>query len=456
MSKDFLDGPFTSDEIRQLLNEGAYLRPVNDTLVCLVPKVQSAQRIAEYRPISLCNIIYKVVAKVLANRLRCVLGEVISDTQSAFILRRLISNNAIIGYECIHALRTRRHMALKLDMRKTYNIVEWKFLDRMMIKLGFSEGWFRRVMGCVTIVLYSFLINGAVYGNVCPTRGLRQGDLMSLYLYLIVAEGLSYMIREAIAKGDYSCSRCNRSGPMILHLFFASDSLFSSGASSKGCSTIHEILDLYSKATCQLVNYEKSGMCFSKVVSRAEAYSMGLFKFPKGLLDDIHGVCNHFWWGSTCANWKLHWASWKRMCVGNDVGGMGFRNLHVFNKALLAKQRILCWGSKLIQAGSRWRIEACSSVVIYSDQWIPHPFSFKIISSKVKEDIVLVSQVKFASGGWNGPLLNELFVDDDVEAILSIPSSSSLPEDTMCWHFLPTGDDSIKNGYKLGLDLGNS
>lgn len=103
------------------------------------------ERIFYFHPISLCNVTYtyKIIANAMANRLRGVLGEVISESQSTFIPGRLISNNIIVGFECIHALRNRkwdvRFMALKLDMSKAYDQVEWVFLKKMIARMGFFE-----------------------------------------------------------------------------------------------------------------------------------------------------------------------------------------------------------------------------------------------------------------------------------------------------------------------------
>ncbi|KAI9169068.1 hypothetical protein LWI28_006417 [Acer negundo] len=126
------------------LNDGDPLETVNDTLITLISKAAHPTRMSEFRPISLCNMMYKIVVKTLANRFRLALGDLISEAQSAFVPGRLITDNAVIGFECIHVIRNKKckkgSMALKLDMSKAYDMVEWNFLASMIIKLGFSVG----------------------------------------------------------------------------------------------------------------------------------------------------------------------------------------------------------------------------------------------------------------------------------------------------------------------------
>ncbi|KAL5832235.1 hypothetical protein ACOSQ4_017589 [Xanthoceras sorbifolium] len=127
------------------LNSGEGIKAVNATLIALIPKIKDPQRVSDFRPISLCNVIYKIVAKALVNRFRLVLNDVISDNQSALIPGRLIMDNAILGFECLHALKRRKkgasgYLALKLDMSKAYDRVEWSFVEMMLRALGFFGG----------------------------------------------------------------------------------------------------------------------------------------------------------------------------------------------------------------------------------------------------------------------------------------------------------------------------
>lgn len=135
----------------------------------------------EYRPISLCNVLHKIVAKVLASRLKLILPELISTNQSAFVSDRLIMDNIIIAYETIHSLNSQsrgqnRYMTLKLDMRKKYDCVEWSFLAAVMYKMGFHMTWVKMIMSCVRSVSYLILVNETHQPNFRPFRGIRQGD----------------------------------------------------------------------------------------------------------------------------------------------------------------------------------------------------------------------------------------------------------------------------------------
>ena len=134
---------------------------VNETLIVLIPKVTGAEELTHFRPISLCNVIYKIASKVAANRLKMILPQIISEEQSAFVPGRLITDNVITTYECLHFMKKKRPKdtrccALKLDMKKAYDHVEWGYLRAIMVQLGFHRLWVDMVMRLISTVFSQF------------------------------------------------------------------------------------------------------------------------------------------------------------------------------------------------------------------------------------------------------------------------------------------------------------
>lgn len=216
---------------------------VNDTVIVLIPKSKDPQSLKDYRPISLCNVLYKVISKCLVNRLRPLLDEIISETQSAFIPGRLITDNATIAFECFHKIQHSKHMhnthcAYKLDLAKAYDRVDWNFLEGVLLKTGFCQRWTGWVMQCVRSVRYSIRCNGELLDPFTPSRGLRQGDPLSPYLFLFVADGLVRLIEKEINQGNLTPLKIARNSPGISNLLFADDSLLFFKASVDQAITI--------------------------------------------------------------------------------------------------------------------------------------------------------------------------------------------------------------------------
>ena len=171
-------GDDVTEAVLSCLTSGVIPPSINRTFITPIPKVKSPSKVFEFRPISLCNIIYKLVAKVITNMLKGELPLIILESQSAFQSDKAISDNILVAFETMHHMKNQKakkggFMALKLDMSKAYDRVEWSFLEATMVKIGFNEKWVALVMSCINLASYSILVNGVPKGDIRPTRGIR-------------------------------------------------------------------------------------------------------------------------------------------------------------------------------------------------------------------------------------------------------------------------------------------
>ncbi|KAG7572529.1 hypothetical protein ISN44_As09g008890 [Arabidopsis suecica] len=278
-------GPQVIAEVKQFFQSGILPPEWNFTQICLIPKKVNPSRMTDLRPISLCSVIYKIVSKILCARLKVFLPSLISATQGAFVSGRLISDNILLAHEMIHALRTNAHcdedfIAIKTDMSKAYDRVEWNFLEELLLRLGFNIVWVQWIMSCIKSVSYSVLLNGSSYGFIKPERGIRQGDPLSPFLFILCAEALVHIMNKSESEGRLTGLRLTPSCPSIQHLLFADDSLFLCQATFKECSEFKRCLLLYEKASGQMINFKKSAITFGR---RLDPYM-------KQLIRDFTGI----------------------------------------------------------------------------------------------------------------------------------------------------------------------
>lgn len=210
---DGFSGMFYQDQwelVQSILHDSALqhqstnvlLQVLNRTHLTLIPKVKAPVNASQFRPIALCNFSYKILTKLMVNRLKPFMPSLITENQSAFVSDRQIQDNIIVAHELFHHLKLTRSghcgaFGLKLDMNKAYDRVEWNFLEAVLRKMGFSHKWVSLVMGCVSTSTLSVLINGKAGSFFKPSRGLRQGDPLSPFLFLFVNDVLSKMIIKA-------------------------------------------------------------------------------------------------------------------------------------------------------------------------------------------------------------------------------------------------------------------
>lgn len=455
----------------------------------------------------------------------------------------------LIAYECIHYLRNKRGKAgacaIKLDMVKAYDRVEWSYLHDIMMALGFPQGWCNLVMQCVTSVTFSVRVNGVFSPSFRPTRGIRQGDPISPYLFLLCSEGLTCLLKARAPHYISRGVRVSLHSPWISHLLFADDCMIFTQATRRGAERIAEILDLYNRGSGQLVNKQKSAVFFSEncvdeqrsevhealqiptealgekylglptasgrsgndafdyvsdrirnfvngwgenflscagrevlITSNAQSvptYPMSCFKLPAKVCQKMRTYISNYWWGSSVDNHRIHWQNWSKLTRSKADGGMGFRDMTLFNKAMLGKQgwrlmtrpdslcarvikgkyypngefmtatrkrkssetwRAIFYGREALKLGLIKRIGPGNSVNIWTDKWITGLDTFK---PTVRLESTQFEQVQelFAPGmrEWDEQLVWSSFIYRDALEILKLRPGVRLQEDVDAWAF---------------------
>ncbi|CAN1148886.1 LINE-1 retrotransposable element ORF2 protein [Linum perenne] len=241
---------------------------VNSTNITLVPKVQNATEMKQFRPISCCNIIYKCITKIMANRLSVVLPKIISSSQSAFVKGRLISDNVLMAHELVssyHKAQTSPRCVLKVDITKAFDSIHWDTLLLIMTAMNIHPKFVGWVRTCLQTTMFSVLINGSSFGYFPAKRGVRQGDPLSPSLFVIVMECLHCLLRRAGEAGIWAYHpRCKKL--RIHHLCFADDLLLFSNGSLSGMKAIMDILESFYLLTGLQVNPSKSEIFCSESV----------------------------------------------------------------------------------------------------------------------------------------------------------------------------------------------
>lgn len=228
------------------------LHNINMTHIVLIPKRDDAACMSDFRPISLCNIFYKIVSKIIVNRLQPIMDELISPNQNAFIKGRLISDNIFLASELmtfIHKTRSSKSFwgAAKLDLAKAYDRVAWPFIQKVLAKMNFPPVFIDVIMECISSVSYSLLLNGHCVESFRPARGLRQGDPLSPYIFIIAMNTLSFAFHLAEFNGELEGIQFARRGPRITHLMYADDIVLFFKASHDAAKSIKVTLDDFFK-----------------------------------------------------------------------------------------------------------------------------------------------------------------------------------------------------------------
>lgn len=465
-------------------------------------------------------------------------------------------NSSMQGKKCF--------MALKLDISKAYDRVELDFLEAMMAKMGFDAHWIGLIMSCVKSVSYTIVINGTPYEKFSPTRGIRQGDPLSLYLFQLCAEGLSSLLKKAEAEGAITGVPIVARGSRLSHLLFADDSLLFCRANFRELGNVMNILKRYELASGHMLNTQKTSnfynwntgqpfididfitsstgivasqnfdkylgllamvgrsklRTFDAIKSRVQrrldgwkekllsqagkemllkavaqaipSYCMSIFLLPTSLCREVNVMMNRYWWGIQPSSKGILWKSWTKLGMSKRKGGLGFRDLHLFNLALLAKQawrliqdqdsvaakflkekyfpqgpflqaqlghrpcytwRSIFQGKYIVEQGKGWRVGNGEMIKVWGDRWLlaPSPHVIRTPVHVLSLDAKVSSLIDSESGWWNYSLIVSIFERNEVEQICSVPLSPMKRPDKVIWSGTKHGGFMVRSAYHMAV-----
>ncbi|XP_013624886.1 PREDICTED: uncharacterized protein LOC106331086 [Brassica oleracea var. oleracea] len=358
-------------------------------------------------------------------------------------------------------------MAVKTDISKAYDRLEWSFIKRVLERMGFCEVWISWVMQCITTVSYSFLVDSTAVGTVTPQRGIRQGDPLSPYIFILCGEVLSGLCKKAQQEGTLAGIRVSNHSPRINHLLFADDTMFFTKSNPLCCATLLQILQDYEYASGQKINSAKSSISFS---SKTPQEVRSMVKLQLGI-DKEGGVGKYL-------GLPEHFGRKKRTC---------FRDVELFNIALLGKiaWRILtkphCLLSRILlgkychsksflsvpsQGGSShgWKgiiagrdllishlgksIGDGESTKVWKDSWIDNGSNTRPFgpSTLQDQDLLVADLLSRETREWNVAKINKT-LPELAERILQIRPSRLGTHDTYIWNLKSSGEYTTKTWY---------
>ncbi|XP_068484993.1 uncharacterized protein [Phaseolus vulgaris] len=324
-----------------------------------------------------------------------VLPTIIDESQSAFLKGRGILDSVLMANEVVEDIRKkgRSDICLKVDFEKAYDSVRWDFLYDMLHRMGFHNVWISWIRGCLESAIVSLLVNGSTTEEFKPSRGLRQGDPLAHFLFIVVAEGLAGLVRQALKANMLTGLKIGRQEVEMCILQFADDTLFLCEDTIDNVVTLKAILRGFELASGLRINFHKSRLaginvqsnvvvCFTKILNyiqmevpfkylglevggnprKKQFWEPVLNKLkarlsawkgraPVSVCKRIISIQTRFLWDWGKLSKPIAWASWKDVCRPKEEGGLGCRNIRLFNQALLAKWRWRC----VSEEKGRWK-----------------------------------------------------------------------------------------------------
>ncbi|GKC91022.1 RNA-directed DNA polymerase, eukaryota [Tanacetum coccineum] len=314
-------------DVEEFFDSSTFPPGCNASFITLIPKMQDAKLVKDFRPISLIGCIYKIVAKILANRLSLVISELVSDVQYAFVSNRQILDGPFILNELISWSKAKKSkdMIFKVDFEKAFDSVRWDFLDSLIDKFRFGTKWRGWIKGCLNSTRGSILVNGSPTSEFKFYKGLKQGDPLSPFLFILVMESLHFSFNHILNAGVFKGIRIDNS-LTLSHLFYADDAVFIGKWDKSNLIAIVNMLKCFFLASGLKINIHKSkligiGVSHEDVNSATNFIGCFTLSRPFNYLGVKVGGCNSrsSSWDEVIAKISSRLSKWKLKTL--SIGG---------------------------------------------------------------------------------------------------------------------------------------
>ncbi|GJW05906.1 RNA-directed DNA polymerase, eukaryota [Tanacetum coccineum] len=323
--------------VKEFFSSSKFPPGSNSSFITLIPKSLDAKMVKDFRPISLIGSFYKIVAKILSNRLCIVMPDLISDVQTAFISKRQILDGPFILNELISWCKYHKIKAMifKADFEKAFDSVRWDYLDGVLNNFGFGVKWRGWIQACLSSAMGSILVNGSPSSEFKFHKGLKQGDPLSPFLFILVMESLHISFNNILNSGLYKGIRIDES-LTLSHLFYADDAVFIGKWDKANVITIVNMLKCFYLASGLKINIQKSkimgiGTSQEEVDVAANVIGCNTFSSPFNYLGVKVGSSSSRsnFWDEVIAKLSSRLSKWKIKML--SIGGR-----FTLNKAVLS------------------------------------------------------------------------------------------------------------------------
>ncbi|XP_062013933.1 uncharacterized protein LOC133730332 [Rosa rugosa] len=257
--------------VQSFFTHGYILPHFNSNLMILIPKVPGADSVTQLRPIAMANFVFKLITKIIADRLGCIAARIISPNQSAFLKGRTIADPIILTSECINLLDHKckgGNIAIKFDVQKAFDTLDWRFLIRVLKAFGFSDPFADWIKAILNSAHLSILINGATEGFFSCSRGVRQGDPLSPILFCLAEEVLSRGLTKLAEDGRTDLMSAPLGITPPSHVLFADDIMVFMRGTKRSLRNLMLFMEEYGLNSGQRINRAKSLVFLGKYASR--------------------------------------------------------------------------------------------------------------------------------------------------------------------------------------------